>query len=424
MSGEPTRRRGGLGQAFCFPEFRALWAAELVSVAGDQVARVGLSVLVYGRTGSAAWAAATYALTFLPALLGGVLLGRLADRYPRRTVMIICDVLRAVLVAAMALPGVPLVALCGLLVAVVLLAPPHTAAQGALLPDVAPGPAFEAALAVRHVTNQTAQVGGFAAGGLLVAALSPAVALLVNAATFALSALVVRVGVAARPVPGGSGSGPLPTPSWLADTREGLGTVLRHPRRRVLVGAVWLVGCFVLPEALAVPYAGQLGLDTAAAGVLMAADPAGSVVGAWAFTRFVPDRLRSVTVGPLAVAAALPLGLCALCPGLAATVLLWGVSGAFATACLVQSQADFVRVTPPEVRGRAIGVAASGLITVQGLAILAGGLAAEAWGTRTAVAVCGVVGIGLAAVLTGVHLRTQAMDDGEPAVVDVARAAG
>ena len=61
---------------------------------------------------------------------------------------------------------------------------------------------------------------------------------------------------------------------------------------------------------------------------------------------------------------------------------------------------------------------------MQGLAILAGGLAAEAWGTRTAVAVCGVVGIGLAAVLTGVHLRTQTMDDGEPAVVDVARAAG
>ena len=52
-----------------------------VSVAGDQLARVALTVLVYGRTGSAAWAAATYALTFLPALLGGVLLGGLADRY-------------------------------------------------------------------------------------------------------------------------------------------------------------------------------------------------------------------------------------------------------------------------------------------------------------------------------------------------------
>jgi len=423
MSGEPTGR-AGLGQAFRIPEFRALWAAELVSVAGDQLARVGLSVLVYGRTGSAVWAAATYALTFLPALLGGVLLGRLADRHPRRTVMVSCDVLRAVLVTAMALPGMPLVVLCVLLVVVVLLAPPHTAAQGALLPEVAPGPAFEAALAVRHVTGQAAQVGGFAVGGLLVATLSPAAALLLNAATFAVSALVVRVGVAARPVPGGPPDGLLPGPSWLADAREGLGTVLRDPRRRVLVGAVWLVGCFVLPEALAVPYAEQLGLDTAAAGLLMAADPAGSVLGAWVFTRFVPDRLRQFSVGPLAIAAALPLAMCALCPGLGATLLLWGLSGAFATACLVQSQADFVRVTPPAVRGRAIGVAASGLISAQGLAILAGGVAAQAWGTRAAVAACGVVGLGLAAFVTAAHLRTSAGDARTPGVVDVARAGG
>ena len=98
-------RGAGLGQALRVPEFRALWAAELVSVAGDQLARVGLSVLVFGRTGSAAWAAATYALTFLPALVGGVLLGRLADRHPRRQVMIVCDLVRALLVALMVLPG-------------------------------------------------------------------------------------------------------------------------------------------------------------------------------------------------------------------------------------------------------------------------------------------------------------------------------
>ena len=98
-------RGAGLGQALRVPEFRALWAAELVSVAGDQLARVGLSVLVFGRTGSAVWAAATYALTFLPALVGGVLLGRLADRHPRRQVMIVCDLVRALLVALMVLPG-------------------------------------------------------------------------------------------------------------------------------------------------------------------------------------------------------------------------------------------------------------------------------------------------------------------------------
>jgi predicted MFS family arabinose efflux permease len=415
-----TTHRAGLGRVFGIPEFRALLGAELVSVAGDQLARVGLSVLVFGRTGSAAWAATTYALTFLPALVGGVLLGRLADRYPRRTVMIVCDVVRAGLVGVMALPGVPLVALCALLVVVVLLAPPHAAAQGALLPDVAPGPAFESALAVRHVSIQAAQVGGFAVGGLLVAVLSPAAALALNAGTFAVSALVVRLGVAARPAPAASGPWGGSLRSWFADTREGLHTVLHDPRRRVLAVAVWLVGCFVLPEALAVPYAGQLGLGTVAAGLLMAADPAGSVVGAWAFTRFVPERLRRSLVGPLAAAAALPLLLCALRPGLAGSILLWALSGAFATACLIQSQAEFVRATRPEVRGRAIGVAASGLIGAQGLAILLGGFVAQTWGTRTAVAACGAVGMLLAIGVTGVHLRTRA-PDGYPAVADVAR---
>src|SRR5882757_4398786 len=149
-------RTYGLGEVFRSAEFRALWAAELFSILGDQLARVGLAVLVYGRTGSAAWAAATYALTFLPALLGGVLLSGLADRYRRREVMIASDVLRAVLVGAMAIPRLPLWALCALLVVVVLLGSPHTAAQGALLPEILHGELYERGLAVRQITSQTA----------------------------------------------------------------------------------------------------------------------------------------------------------------------------------------------------------------------------------------------------------------------------
>jgi MFS family permease len=66
-------------------EFRALWIAEVFSVAGDQLARVALALLVFSRTGSASLTALTYALTFVPALIGGWLLSGLADRWPRRT---------------------------------------------------------------------------------------------------------------------------------------------------------------------------------------------------------------------------------------------------------------------------------------------------------------------------------------------------
>src|SRR5690242_6309626 len=91
---------------FAVREFRAMWAAEALSQAGDQLARVALAVLVYGRTESAALAGLTYALTLAPAFLGGIFLSGLADRFPRRDVMVITDVLRAALIGLVAVPGI------------------------------------------------------------------------------------------------------------------------------------------------------------------------------------------------------------------------------------------------------------------------------------------------------------------------------
>ena len=275
----------------------------------------------------------------------------------------------------MAVPGLPLGVLCALLVVVVLLGSPHTAAQGALLPAVLPGELYERGLAVRQVTSQIAQLVGFAAGGLLVAAISPELALVVNAVSFAASALLLRWGLDDRPRrpvsrKAGDPAGP--------GSRAVLGELLRDRRRRALVVLAWLVGCYVVPEALAAPYAQQIGAPPAAVGLLMAADPMGSVLGAWMFFRFVSAVRRARAIGVLAVAAGLPLLFTALHPGLLATVLLWGLSGMASTAYLLQAQASFVRATPDAGRGRAIGVAASGIIAGQGVAVLLGGVLADA----------------------------------------------
>jgi MFS family permease len=333
---------------------------------------------VFGRTGSAAWAAATYALTFLPALVGGVLLGRLADLCPRRRVMLACDLVRAVLVALMALPGTSLPVLCALLVAVVLLAPLHTAALGALLPEVVPGPVFDTALTLRYVTGQVAQVGGFALGGLLVAALSPSAALTLDAASFVVSALVVRLGVAERPVPAAGRAGP--ASRWWVDAREACAPCWATAGGASLVCAAWLVGCFVLPEALAVPTPSS-SASTPPPRACSWRPTAGSVLGAWLFTRFVPTRCGAA-IGPLAVAAALPLGICGTEPGFRHHTGLWGISGAFVRRrCLVQAQAEFVRVTPPAscAAGRS-GSPRRDLIGAQGLAVLLGGVVARCGG--------------------------------------------
>ena len=75
---------------------------------GDQFAQVAIAILVYRRTHSLFLTALAYALTYLPPIAGGPLLSGLADLFPRRRVMIACDVLRVGTVGLMAVPGMPL----------------------------------------------------------------------------------------------------------------------------------------------------------------------------------------------------------------------------------------------------------------------------------------------------------------------------
>ncbi|WP_344624797.1 MFS transporter, partial [Kitasatospora arboriphila] len=200
MSRPPT---AGFGQVLAVREFRMLWLAQLVSVGGNQLTRVALSLLVFDRSASAGLAALTYALTLLPELVGGPMLSWLADRCARRGLMVVCDLVRTGLVAVMAIPGTPLWLLCSLVVAVQLAQSPHLAARSALLPTIAPGDHYLPASAVVNLTAQLGQLAGFAAGGAAVAVLGPSRALLLNAATFTVSAVLTRYGLERRPRPAG-----------------------------------------------------------------------------------------------------------------------------------------------------------------------------------------------------------------------------
>src|SRR5579875_635699 len=163
-----ARGPGTYRDVFSVGEFRALWLAQLLSVAGDQLARVALTVLVYDRTRSPLLAAATYAASIIPVFAGGVLLAGLADRLPRRTVMITCDLARTGLVLIMVIPGIPLAVLVALLYAVTLFTAPFTAARSAIYPDILAGDRYVLGTAVTMTTFQFAQVTGFAVGGALV----------------------------------------------------------------------------------------------------------------------------------------------------------------------------------------------------------------------------------------------------------------
>ncbi len=105
-----TARRPSFRDVFAHPEFRALWVSYVLSAGGDRLALVALTLLVYDRSKSPLLAAITFAAGFVPYLFGGMFLSGLADRLPRRSVMVACDLIRVVLVAAMLAPGVPLAA--------------------------------------------------------------------------------------------------------------------------------------------------------------------------------------------------------------------------------------------------------------------------------------------------------------------------
>ena len=376
-------------EVFAIGEFRALWSAELLSITGDQLARVALSVLVYERTGSAGLTALTYALTYLPDLIGGPLLSGLADRYPRRRVMVVTDLARVVLVAGMAIPGIPIALVATLLVLARLCNSPFAAAQAATLPAVLDGDRYVIGQTVRQITNQTAQLVGFATGGALVALLGPSQALAVDAATFAVSAALIGLGVRPRPAPVTDADGPS---SMVAQLAAGARIIWHDRRLRSLVGMAWLAGFVIVPEGLAAPYAAEIGAGTYAIGLLLAAHPAGIVIGAFAFGRLVSPERRQELIGPLAVLAVLPLIGYALEPGLVAAIGLLLVSGACA-AYQVTASATFMRIVPDSGRGQAFGLAGSGLIAVQGLGLALGGVLVTLFGSvSTTVAVVGVAG--------------------------------
>jgi len=387
------RRAAGYRAVFAIREFRMLWSAQVTSYLGDQVAQVAIAVLVYARTGSPWLTTLAYALTYLPPILGGPLLAGLADAFPRRHVMITLDLVRGGLVELMALPRVPLGVTCALLFVTVMLGPPFSAARFAMLPQILPRERLALGSALGNMTFQASQVAGFLAGGILVATLGAHRALALDALSFCVSAALIAGWVRPRP-----DSGEAPARPLLRSLARDTALIFRHPAARTLVLFGWLAGFAVVPEGLAVPYAHSIGGGPLTVGLLMTAMPAGTVAAALVIGRLSRPDERLRMIGALAVLSCAPLIASLLRPPLALLVLLLVLAGAGGAYQLSAARA-FVEVLPNGQRGRAFGVAQSGLLAAQGLGILAAGAAASWISPPTVVAIAGALGVTGAAVL-------------------------
>lgn len=393
---QDTNKRVTFSDVVRIQEFRAIWLADAQSIAGDQLARVSLAILVFARTGSSALTALVYALTYLPAIVGGAFLAGIADHFPRRSVMIYCDLIRAALFGAAAIPGTPIPVMCVLIVLAVLSTSPFAAAESAIVPTILTGDRYVVGTGLRVTTGQLAQLIGFAGGGAIVGVIGPRWGLAIDAATFAVSALLIYAYIGHRPVPERTDARS-DAPYWRS-MLDGARTVFGDRRLRSLMLLAWLAAFYVVPEGVAPSYVAAIGGSTSVVGLVMAADPAGSALGAGLFVRLFPDRLRARLIGPLAFVAALPLLVCAFKPGVAVSIVLLvavGLCGAFQ----IQASTTFMRLVPDHQRGHAFGLAQSGLIAVQGLGIAAFGVVADHVGAPRAIGLAGAVAALLAVVL-------------------------
>lgn len=300
----------GYGAVFRVREFRAVFVAHLMSLLGVVVCEISLTVLIYRLTGSPLLSALTFALGFLPYLVGGTLLAGVADKYPARRVLVLCDLVCAGCAAAMVLPVTPVAVLLALRCAIAAVSPVFNGTRTATLADIlGDGDLFVLGRSLLRIVSQSAVLTGFGLGGLLLAVVPPRGALAVTCCTFLGSALLLRFGTKRRPARD-SDSGAL-----LRSSLTGARQVFADRRLRVLMLLFWVPPMFsVAPEVLATPYADATGIGPAGLGLLMCALPAGTIAGELYAGSALRPGTRARIALPLAAVSLLPLAAFALTP--------------------------------------------------------------------------------------------------------------
>jgi MFS family permease len=384
-----TERSATYREVLAVKEYRAVFGAYLLSQIGDMLTKVAIAILVFDQTGSPLLSAVAFAIGYLPWIAGGPLLSAVADRLPWRRTMVLCDLGRMVLVLTLALPGLPLPVLLTIMFTSALLAPPFESARAAMLPDILTGDRYVLGLAMNNMAGQISQVVGFVFGGALVHLIQPRGALLIDALTFLGSAALLRLGVIARPAP----LAPEKRKSLVRETMLGLRLVFGSRKLRVYTLMVWASAAFAFaPEGLAAPFAESLGGGPTTVGLLLAANPVGTVIGGIVVGRFLAPSRRIRAVRPLAFLSAAALVPLALELPLWLILVLYAVSG-FGMAFLLPLNGIFVRALPISFRGRAFGVVQSGLQLSQGLAVITAGWVASTIQTRFVIGFSGMIGV-------------------------------
>ncbi len=395
---ESADRAASAREALADREYLAVFSASALSWFGDSAARAAVIALVYMRTESPIASAAAFAISYLPWLGIGAVLAAITERHSYRKIMILSDLVRMAIMTALAVfGGLPVGALIGLLFISALLSPPFDSARSALLPRILQGERYVTALTLQRTAGQVALIMGYAVGAALTA-VDARYALLLNAGSFAVSALLVAVRVKER------------TPSLTADKRsnlmretvEGYTVVFRSPVMRSIALVVFCGVCFgVVPEGLAAAWAADLdgGHNAAYLGTIMVAAAVGFVAGSIVMTWLVKPQRRNAFIRPFALITPLALVPALFDLNIYGVVAMTLISGVALSGTLPATNGLFVQVLPPAYRARAFGVMQSGVHLVQGGSILFTGWLASHYPLPQVVGYFAIVGVVLMAVI-------------------------
>lgn len=371
--GEPSGYRETLRD----PVAARLWGAVGTSVVGDYVGLGALLLLAYERSGGRLLGpAALFAIQAVPALLSGALAGGWLDRLPRGRALAGLQVVGAVvLVVPVVVPGlVPVLAAAGGLGAVRVAS---VSVRSAIIAEAVPEDRRGDLLAVLATTDQAGQVIGYITGAAVAVAIGAGTALIADAATFVLSAVVIT-------------TIPLPAPT-VRETRPpvwaGFSEILSQPVLRVLGPIVWVTATVsALPETMA---AGATSGAPAWTPFVLAAAPAGQAV-----TMAVLGRRRDIERPSFQlthlVAFALALGIAAFGRS-PAWYLVGNLLVGAGTAWVLGPQTLFVRVAPPEHMAQITGTMVAVIIAGEGIGTFAFAALADATSVGAAYHAAGVL---------------------------------
>jgi len=381
--------------------FPRLLLSYTINELGDSVGIVALAFLVYEQTDSALATAALFlAGKFVPAFLSPVAVARL-DRLPVRRVLPAIYVAEAAVFAALAVSSEDFLLVLVLALALVdgtLALAGRGLTRGAVGALAQPAGVLRSANALLNVGFAVASVGGAALGGLLVDQVGVDVALWVDAASFAVIAMLL------------AGDRHLPQPAHdPAAFRERLRAGLAHVRSttsvRTLVTAEALaLVLFTIVVPIEVVYAREsLDTDAAGFGLLLSAWGAGIVIGSLVHVRIAGRAPLVAIAGSTLVIGGAYLGMAAA-GTLALACAISVVGGAGNGIQWVSVVTALQERTPTHLHARVMGLLESVNAAAPGIGFLLGGVLASLAGPREAFAIAGG-GLVLLVALAALRLR-------------------